>query len=798
MKVVPSIAELMSMQPQEGECVQVLGYHQPNDGGGGVFYSSDDGEATNGATVFAYIGDTGLEQSDNISISELNNYAFGENVAWGSVNIDLHTSIPVSLTDVHLHGHATDSNSINELAVGQGRLDYKSGIFLDRNDTIPNKVTLAGGASLTIQRKLLNSDKRWIRHTSGDAIFHYKWIGPTGTETDGHLLSWALNIACGHGYNVCDLDQCVVSQSGIIEVPMNMTLRNGTIKLRGDDWAMLLHRISPLYDFSNPEYFVDQMQPWISGANSEDSSGVTVELDHLELDGNILGNKDILLNQDNYQNLQNTLTNSTHWSGWSWFDQNQRKMPPNSFCNINRCHFHDFGSNCMVGYFTTLYQTNQLKLGNSAGNHLWYSVNGSHDSMYMYGFANGTYSKSEGCKVTNLTCEELTTNPYLPSANQIWYCDGDDWGDGSKREPSRFDWRPGSYFQNVTIKVGDGLFMNPVFGMSGQCVKFGNVTVITNTDQDLVVLGDFSNNYTGMNRSISIEDVTIIVRNGPDNKVALSKDHLCDCVSIDRACMFVRRGFAPPSKELAPIGEYMVLSIPDRNTRTDPGFAATRTAKLKNFSYTAEYGVGPVRLADIEASDTTPIKFLVENGFVRTQYSNMVLTGNFGAAPSGNTDLWTINDPTKFEGSWHNVHFDVFRFSGINSRAFLLTAKEFKNVSIQYDADVTQILFDREVISFTSELTGNESSINIPTNLFWVPKSVSNVTIVGKDAYTSAILKDLVLVDFLDRQTLETIEWDGINAGEVDYRAPIIRANFANALQAGCALMEIHVGILKP
>ncbi len=773
----------------------VLGYAAPDDGGGGMFYYANDGAATDGATVFAYDQDIGPEQSSDTVITSIDGTALGANVAWGTVSLEFDTVPPVTLTDIHLHGHATDNNTVNPIADGFGRLDYTTGILTDRGDTVQNTVIgQAGvGSIVTIKRKLLTNTRRWRRLIPEKDVFHLKWTGAvSGADISGHQLSWAINSAKRQGFAIVDLDWLEVAQSGIIEIPMNMTLRHGIIKTRGNDWAVKALRTTPPYDFNDPEYFVDQMQPWVSGANSSDGSGVSVTLEELELDGNIAGNQDALLNPSNYNDVENNLQNSPWWSGFSWMNQNSRVMPDNSFCYITNCHFHDFGSNCLLGYFSVQYQTLNLRLGNSARNHLWYQTMGVHTGLYMYGFAWGTYSKCEGIKVAGCTIEQLVFNPYFVGADVIWNYEGDDYS-ADDDEVRRTDYRPGAFWQNVTIKIEDG--KGPIgrcFGWLGQNIHFEKITLITAKDNNVTVFGQVANQFqNALNRNITIKDVTVISRNGPNFRTVLCDTHLADNMSIENVSFFVRYGFTPPDKSLAPQGQFMTLEIPDVSQLQDPAWPYVRTASLRGFTSTGGYGLGPVRLLDIESLATEPVKFTVENGVSRVASCLFVTT----QSNSGNTDLWTNNNPEKFEGTWRNVSFDNEDFSGFNMRAILFTARRLENVTMKWTTVVTQQLFSEELIRIDQDFTGL-TELDIQTVLWWVPKSLSNIVVLPRNTAAATALNGAIYT-FRDRSNTQTIEWeDLVTSGAVDYRAPILRITTQAPVAAGNLEFDVSLRIV--
>lgn len=792
MLVLDTISDLVATTPVPGQAAFVRGYHSVDDGGGGWFGYTNNGETTDGATVFAHTPDIGAEQSDaGISRNALNGFALGADVAWGTVTIDLAAPASVTLRDVHLHGHATDNNTINPLTEGYGRLDYGTGLFTDRANWIRDTMSNVAATTLTIKRKHITNTRRWIRLPEDKNVFHYAWIGSLADTDSGFLLSWALNHAKRLGFNTLDMDGIEATQSGIIEILSDMTVRRGKIKTRGDDWAVKVLRETPPYTFDDPEYYVNQMIPWLGVWNSS-VSGVEITLENLDLDGNIAGNQDALLNPGNYPQLENQLQNSVHWSGFSWHGQNNRQVSPRSFCRIVDCHFHDFGSNCTTAHPNILFSTNRLRLGNSARNHLWYSLNGVHVDMYMYGYAWATYSKSEGCRIEGCTVENLAANPYFfPSGITIWHYEGDDWGDGSLREPSRFDRRPGAIFTDVTVTLDDDTQRGPLFGVLGQGAHFQNMTVVTGTNASCQLFAEVSNVPTGLNRNVTVENVTVIVRCGPDEAATMMDDMFADHLSMRDVTFFVRRGFTPPSKVSERQGEFLVLQIPDTSIRTDPSFLFTRTAELRNFSYASEYGTAPVRLKDILSSNTDPVRFIVENGLVRTTFAVFTTTGTSG---SGDTDDWTINDPSKFEGYWRNVHFDVENFDAKNLRAFLFTAKGLENITAQWTTVVTQRLFSEEVIEVDQDFTGL-TQIDIPTDLFWVPKRIGSIDLVAKNAAAATAL-DGSFVSFRDRGNTQDIEWDDLIAGSPDYRAPILRITTAAPIAAGNLEMEISLRVV--
>lgn len=147
-----------------------------------------------------------------------------------------------------------------------------------------------------------------------------------------------------------------------------------------------------------------------------------------EYDGNMPGN-DFILSPEYRQasgpasgiwdsQVQMRLQNSNHWGGYA--TTVHTAFPPEAgtqHATLENVHIHDFGSNLVVGNWGADFGgSRDLRLGNTAINHMWYSAQTSPnrcvDGVEMYGFYRETaFIVTEGC-FNDLSGSDWAPNPY--------------------------------------------------------------------------------------------------------------------------------------------------------------------------------------------------------------------------------------------------------------------------------------------------------------------------------------------------------------------------------------------------
>ena len=241
-----------------------------------------------------------------------------------------------------------------------------------------------------------------------------------------------------------------------------------------------------------------------------------VGLRRIELDGNISNNTDPLLNPGNYANnvfgdFHQAIINTPHWAGFWVSPVGATVVRLNSQVLVEDVHIHDFASNCMLGAGPEVWTGRNIKLGNSAGNHLGYDVCGTIYGLTMYGFWwNGGF-KSPGLHIKDLRVQERATNPYFPLGAYIISSDGPFY-DGTDLALDYRYHRRGLRIDGFSFELGE--YMDSVmFAAHGRGLSVTNGTIILEDDTDktstMGITGEFAE---GDSQHIHLSNILVITR----------------------------------------------------------------------------------------------------------------------------------------------------------------------------------------------------------------------------------------------------------------------------------------------
>ncbi|MDX1541062.1 MAG: hypothetical protein R3349_06620 [Geminicoccaceae bacterium] len=431
---IGTIAELQAIPPAPGLVIEVLGYHVPGDGGGGLFHADMSGaRPTDGGIVFGHVGDESAEQveSGRTAGHFLSGFSLAQgNLAFGSLVISFAANSALTIPDLALHGHRSYGNAGGGIVPF---VDHASGAISRINGL--NGYLTARSTTATLTYKHLTDARRWVRVHDGRTL-DVRWFGavPGSTsEDERNRICWALVAAKRLGFTEVRLNGAYHYVGGI-EIPAGVTFGWG--KLTVLDGVALRHLAND-YDTTHPDNLaVELLDGHITTVSPEDNAA-SWGCRKLELDGNYQNNTAALTDPAGYTrnaasgSLESELQNTPHWSGISAYDHGGRVIPAGQRAALEDVHVHGFGSNCIVGHGNTVYVGHNVRVGNSARNHPLYSVKGTFTHLTVYGFAWGSYIKNEQLTVFDLRFEDLSDfsngsaggfqPSWLVSSNLIFY-----------------------------------------------------------------------------------------------------------------------------------------------------------------------------------------------------------------------------------------------------------------------------------------------------------------------------------------------------------------------------------------
>lgn len=547
---VETIAALQAIPPTPGRIIEVLGYHAPGDGGGGLFYADPSGaQPTDGGLVFGATADESAEQVE--SGKTAGNFQTGFSLAqgdlvFGSVSVSFASGSALVVQDRDLHGHRTNSNGGAGI---QPFVDHAAGAFA-ANFGLKDYLNARATTAVVRYRRLTNP-RRWVRLTDG-RMLDVRWFGLTGSGDERNMLCWALNAAKRLGFTEVRLNGAY-RYLGALEIPANVEFGWGKLTVVDND---ALRHLRTDYDAAFPDNLTIELLGGQATAVLPEDNAPYWALRRLELDGNYQNNIFALENPGSYTRglgLESELQNTPHWGGVCASDHGGRVIPPGQKAVLTDVHIHGFGSNCLLSHGNTTFSGRNVRLGNSARNHPLYSAKGEFTNLTLYGFAWGSYIKTEHLNVHGLRFEALTgfangvaggfTPGWLVAPNLVMY-EGMGWR--SAPETSH-------RYQRIGMQILGGHWELEGWPGTGPLL-FGDGHHMTL--QDVTVLGPLAADGSGELRLIdraattqslaedwTVRNVTMLNRDGRRLTFFGEKDPQCVVLSAENVSISYLQGY---------------------------------------------------------------------------------------------------------------------------------------------------------------------------------------------------------------------------------------------------------------
>jgi hypothetical protein len=529
-----------------GSYFRIRGYHEPGDGGGGLFRVTGSGAETDGGTVFAFNEDVSSEQSYDENGDRLRGTSVPDtDLIFGSVEVQLGQSDgqPVVGTEF-LHGHNTDG------WVSQSEhmpmLDHKTGDWADRTKMQSARNFWANGSGFTVRYKKATSDRRLERIGVTNAV-NIDWWGakkadPNNPVNNWWRINWAINKAA-ELYQNGDYEWAYVDIPGHYYYRHLIRIREG-VKLRGTSNQTFgqaangqpthgkltlmpgeaMNHITPGWKSENPHCAFSACALDLTHARMTSKIG----LESLELDGNQDGNMTAIENPNgDFDGLGEKLQNGNQWNGFMSRPSDAWDLPSGATADFQDVYIHDFPGNGISGSWQELDfdPSENVRLEDTPRNHVLYRSAGLHDSWTIEGGGWASILKIVGGTFTDLTFNAGPNqwNKWFPSkySNLSWnkVFDhhgkgfGGDWDNFSDRDDVKID------VDGFTIDLTDApthgrYSVVNLFADRGYGGSYANGTVQGPPSKPLQVVVPIGTNGNGPIRDYTYENITITDQGG--------------------------------------------------------------------------------------------------------------------------------------------------------------------------------------------------------------------------------------------------------------------------------------------
>jgi hypothetical protein len=351
-----------------GEHVRVLGYHEPGDGGGGLFRVTQSGAATDGGTVFVFDEDRSAQKTE--SVGGFATWPLPDSdLIWGSLGIRYGPDPEDVLSDFDMHGH--NGTILRESPAGW--IDYKNGSVLDGAGNplkVMNSTWGDGRQRYTVRYQHAISDRRLERVGVTDAV-NIAWWGapeadPNNPKDAGNHLRWALNTA-KNIYDSRTIDWAYVDIPGEyyylheVRIPDGVMVRgvgpdrpvpgrnftvNGAITLMpGKAVYYKKKTYDPVAEHDEYKYLSGLRSSWLH----QQGASTKIGMYNLEFNGNLDNNLDPLENRSDYDNIQPYLQNSGDWNAWYTTGKGADSYEKGFEVYIDNVYAHSYGANTFAG-----------------------------------------------------------------------------------------------------------------------------------------------------------------------------------------------------------------------------------------------------------------------------------------------------------------------------------------------------------------------------------------------------------------------------------------------------------------
>ena len=395
--VVPTLAEAKSLEGIEvGTTIQVQGYDEPGDGGGGIFEVTDSGTETDGGTVFVFDEDKSQEVTETFQEKTWNLVTFAnDDLVWGSFSAQYGGDPEDEIGIEHLHGHNTKAKGSSSTYV-----DLKNGTFGNTGAAFKSLTDLGhGDDTWEYTYQYATSDRRLERKNVGNSV-NLAWWGapkadPANPQTADPLLKWAINAAARIFQNN-NYEWTYVDIEGEYYYLHSTHIRDG-VKLRGtgdvisQEWNtkgaltlmpdMALYYRKKSYDETAPEnrdLYHGAMEQRKRHTFLNEYNALKIGYENLKIDGNLDGNMQVFNNLGDYNAPESHLQNSGTWAGFYSTGKGGQSFPDGMLVRLDDADIAGMGNLTMgLSSGDANFQTSNFHAKDGVRNHILYAPTGS-------------------------------------------------------------------------------------------------------------------------------------------------------------------------------------------------------------------------------------------------------------------------------------------------------------------------------------------------------------------------------------------------------------------------------------
>jgi len=798
---VNTMAEALALTGlQPGQTVGVAGYYRAGDGGGGLFEVRDSGLAPDGGLVFVPDESVSGEVEETRGFSKtiaLTGLPPSEDIVFGTLSLRAESFIrgtSVSIPGHHLHGHRYQSRwSLKPM------IFYEGGVFYDSHAGIQRY--LGGGnaaaGQLTFRYRHTTSDRRLHRMNVG-ATLDAHWFGArpakdgpgwTGSTDVQPILAHMINVAAGHNaaeagsFNVVRLPGTeTYDYFGSIELADGLTLagaagtevvtvtndlghtyrpvrlRSAHTRLRVMDGEALVHirmekdPSDPNYVAPDVKYILDTRRTTLSPGHNVMSAGLA----DVVLDGNWEGNHDAWTEGWATKNeLETHLRNQPGWAGFVATIHAGKHIPQGQVIEIRNAAVLGYGSNGLLGHANGTWVIENLRAGDSIWNHVIYGANGTYENLTLTGFAWGHTAWGYG-KINNFVYEDGQRSPERQGVEVFSVRGPDSYNAGDLGRMPRLVRSDGTIPEDVSTQIV-GFYMDlrnsglgAAFNGLGPDISIGGVSeqdpgYIIMDEGGLGVFYENGNGWqTGLYPRNRFEHIRVLDTSSQGRKWTLGHASLTEAVfrDIQTSRLDASEAVSASSLDL------------HAGWRNYDAWDQPQEMEVESLIEQAPHQwIAKVGVHERAAGMTVRIS--------GSSFENTTSTLYRGSSGRGTLDAFD-GDPSKLQ-----VHMAASSFNMIGSYFdnyelfFAMTSFEACT-----DKRTGRTSEDAGQVSITA--AGGETTLDIPTNLFWKPLDPSYIDV-------SASSNGLV-------QSVEAVH---SNPDAADWRGPSLRVTLARALAVG-------------
>lgn len=835
---------LRGLQP--GQVVHVLGYTTPGDGGGGYFDVTNSGAPTDGGTVFVplehqseVVTEDWIMRSNHRTLTILPE---GARVVYGSVHLTmLHPASGQTILEIDgklLNGHRwAQSSPFRPI------MNYQTGALDDWGYRLYEhfrRTTGSGWGGRVVLRYRHTTSPLRLERQGVDSLLNLRWFGGRTHAEDPSfdnqpILAQMMNVASARNATApgsittiflpnLQGQSTVYEYFGAIEVSDGITiageagtelvtattvvsgeahqLPDGTtvihddlrytvngeditveyrpVRVRSDATILrvksdeALRHLQMLHPPSDPRYLPPDAKHVLDQRASVITSGhgiMSMGLRDIVLDGNYEGQaQGFIENLHTFTQREEWLRNTPGWAGFVATNHGGKRIPQGQHVTVRNVAVLGYGSNGILGNANGTWNGENVLLGNALWNHVMYHTNGTWTNLTFTGFA-WTHAVWQRGRINNLVYERGSAAPWYTTrrGSAVLNIRG---GDGSNESDIT------SYGEFLREDGTTGDISTRVIGFFADLRASEIYQIFNGIGSDIRVRDGMA--IMPQNHGIH----SIMPRNG-NSPIAIYAHNIFQNATIIATA---RGGNSLAGQGLFTMSTFRDLKLIELTHRHNhyyqyssselnvarnnhPSFDLPSHIVLDNLDLSRTRHRHVVRVNVLSTTQTLDA-FLINSHFENT-------TNTIYVAPDGNGLIRGLHTPLpdRLRVYWRNNRFKLHDLHLSNTELFF--AMTFFEQCTETSSGRTSE--DAGTFTTTAAHVG-QSSVVIPTNLFWEPYDLSSVSVSDSRQLTRAV-------------SITNASGDPLGT---DKRQPFIRVDLARPIRAGETVTFSYAAAVRP